>query len=207
MTKEVRLYIEGGWDKASRLRLKAAFRTFLRELDEPARRHGVKLTPEAFRDRSRTYDAFRLAIEDHADGFIVLLVDSEGPVTVDSPWTHLKRSPGDKWDNPGCEDKNCHLMVQMMEAWFVADPAKLEEYFGRGFHAKSLPATVNVEDIPKDTLEDALKRATRGTKKRRYDKRRDSAAILAVVRASQVRKKAPHCKRLFETLAAEIESM
>lgn len=207
MKKEIRLFIEGGWYKASHSRLRQAFRTFLRELDEQAKCRGVKLTPETFRDRKRTFDAFTLALEDHTDGFIVLLVDSEGPVTVDSPWRHLKYNPGDKWDNPGCEDKNCHLMVQMMEAWFVADLSKLEEYFGRGFHAKSVPPTLNVEEIPKRRLEDALKRATQGTKKGRYDKGTHSAAILSVIRPSEVRRKAPHCKRLFDTLAAEIEGM
>jgi hypothetical protein len=205
--KEIRLYIEGAWYKASHSRLRQAFRTFLRELDERAKHRGIKLTPETFRDRRRTFDAFKLALEDHTDAFIVLLVDSEGPVTADGPWRHLKQNPGDKWDNPGCEDKNCHLMVQTMEAWFVADRAKLEEYFGRGFHAKSLPQSMNVEEIPKDRLEETLKSATRNTKKGPYHKGRDSAAILALIRPSLVQEKAPHCKRLFDTLTAEIESM
>lgn len=207
MKKEVRLYIEGGGDKASRLRLKKAFRAFLRDLDEPAERHRIKLTPLPFGDRQRTFDAFRFALEDHSDAFVVLLVDSEAPVKAKGPWTHLKYDSGDNWDNPGCEDKNCHLMVQTMEAWLIADLPKLEAYFGRGFHAKSLPPTVNVEEIPKGGLEDALKKATRGTKKGPYHKGRDSAAILSVIRAGDVQRKAPHCKRLFDTLAAEIESM
>jgi hypothetical protein len=98
-------------------------------------------------------------------------------------------------------------MVQMMEAWFVADLSTLEEYFGRGFHAKSLPPTVNVEDIPVPTLKDGLKKATHRTKKGRYDKGTHSAAILNLIRPSEVRRRAPHCKRLFDTLAAEIEGM
>jgi len=205
--KEVRLYIEGGGHAASRLRLKKAFRAFLRDLDERAERHGIKLRPLPFGDRQRTFDAFRFALEDHVDDFIVLLVDSEAPVKAKGPWTHLKYDSGDNWDNPGCEDKNCHLMVQTMEAWLIADLPKLEAYFGRGFHAKSLPATVNVEEIPKRRLEDALKKASRGTKKGRYDKGEHSAAILRVIRPSEVRRKAPHCKRLFDTLAAEIDRM
>lgn len=207
MKKEIRLYVEGGWYKASRFRLKQAFRTFLRDLDDRAKRRGIKFTPETFRDRRRTFDAFKLALEDHTDDFIVLLIDSEGPVTAGGPWRHVKQNPGDKWDNPGCENKNCHFMVQMMEAWFVADRAKLEEYFGRGFHAKSLPPSVNVEEIPKGTLKDALKRATRGCKKGPYDKGDHSAEILALIRPNEVQKKAPHCKRLFDTLAAEIDRM
>ncbi len=66
MTKEIRLYIEGGWFKATRSGLRQAFRTFLRELDDRAKRRGVRLSPALFRDRVRAFDAFRLALQDHA---------------------------------------------------------------------------------------------------------------------------------------------
>ena len=207
MKREVRLYIEGGGDKAGRVRLRKAFREFLRDVDQLARRRQIRFSPEPFGDRQRTFTAFRLALEDSTDDFVALLVDSEAPVQAKGPWAHLKHDSGDRWDNPGCEDKNCHLMVQMMEAWLIADAERLQEYYGRDFHAKSLPATTNVEEIPKGTLEDALKNATRKSRKGAYHKGRDSAAILAMVRAGEVQRKAPHCKRLFDTLAAEIENL
>ena len=40
---------------------------------------------------------------------------------------------GDEWKNPGCEDRQCHLMIQCMETWLVCDPEELAAYYGQGF--------------------------------------------------------------------------
>jgi hypothetical protein len=204
--KEVRLYIEGGGVKASRVRLRKAFRQFLRELDERARDRGIRLSPEPFGDRQRTFGAFRLALQDRAEAFNVLLVDSEGPVNAASPWTHLKVDSSDNWDNPGAEDKHCHLMVQAMEAWLIADRERLREHYGRGFQEKALSKSPNVEEIPKENLKQSLRNASRKTKKGPYHETKHAPEILATIRPSEVQRKARHCKRLFDTLADEIDT-
>ncbi|MEE8452221.1 MAG: DUF4276 family protein, partial [Thermoguttaceae bacterium] len=124
-------------------------------------------------------------------------------------WEHLKNRPGDHWDNPGVENEHCHLMVQTMEAWLIADREKFKEYYGQGFQENALPNNPNVEQIGKDTLEDALKRATRNTKKGEYHKTRHAPEILERIRLSEVAtaEKAKHCKRLRDKLLDEIAAV
>jgi hypothetical protein len=97
-------------------------------------------------------------------------------------------------------------MVQTMEAWLIADRERLAEYFGRGFHDKSLPANRNVEAIDKEILARSLDKAAKPTRKKGYDKTRDAPKILEMIRASVVQGKAPFCKRLFVTLTEKINA-
>ena len=108
----------------------------------------------------------------------MLLVDSEGPVTAPSPWLHLKAR--DNWDRPnGATEEQCHLMVQVMETWFLADREALQSYYGQGFRERGLPPqNRNIEDIDKGDVLDILNRVARGTKKKSYNKGRDSFKIL-----------------------------
>ena len=71
------------------------------------------------------------------DVFNVLLVDAEGPALGTGVWRHLRTR--DRWENPGADETQCHLMVQMMEAWLVADRERLAEYYGENCHEKALP--------------------------------------------------------------------
>ena len=95
-------------------------------------------------------------------------------------------------------------MVQMMEAWLVADVAALERFYGQGFRLNAIPARADVESIDKADLEDALRNATRHTQKGSYHKIRHGAKLLEFLDAATVRSKAPHCDRLFAVLAAKI---
>jgi len=205
--KEIRIYVEGGGRGESRhtnAQFRAAFGDFLSELRDCARAQRIGWKIIACGSRSSAFDDYQTALRAHPHSFNVLLVDSERAVTVDNPWRHLKAHSGDNWDNPGVDDRHCHLMVQTTEAWLIADREKLREYYGRDFHENSLPRNPNVEAVPKDVLERALRDATRNTQKGPYHKGKHAPAILRIVRPSEVKRKAPHCKRLFETLAAEI---
>ena len=85
--------------------------------------------------RSSAYEDFCTAIaRAREDEFIVLLVDSEQPVNTGvGSWSHLKSR--DDWDQPtGATDEHAHLMVQCMEAWFLADRGTLGTYFGAEFN-------------------------------------------------------------------------
>ena len=133
----------------------------------------------------------------------MLLVDSEAPVAAGTePWRHLKDRDG--WDRPaGADDGHVHLMVQCMEAWFLADRATLAAYFGDGFSENSLPRRTDVEEISKQDLESGLNAATRNSRpKGAYRKGRDSFSILADLDPDKVANASPHAKRFLETLRA-----
>ena len=98
--------------------------------------------------RSQTFKDFRTAVRQQTGDFVILLVDSEGPVEAPSAWAHLHARDG--WQRPAVTiEDQAHLMVQCMEAWFLADREALIEFYGQGFLAGSLPGQPNIEQIPK----------------------------------------------------------
>lgn len=194
----VTVYLEGGGNgRELRTKCRRGFSDFFRK----AGLAGSMPKLVACGARDMAYDRFRTAFDGSGEIFVVLLVDSEGPVTenVDS-WAHLRRR--DNWRKPArATDDNAHLMVQCMEAWFLADKDTLAEYFGDGFNRNVLPRQANVEDIPKTDIERGLKNATRQcTPKGQYNKGRHSFAILAQLSPEKVTAASPHAGRLIKTL-------
>ncbi|MGO9571560.1 MAG: DUF4276 family protein [Desulfomonilaceae bacterium] len=132
-------------------------------------------------------------------------MDSEGPVTNGhNPKQHLQRR--DNWDLQQRHDDQCHLMVEMMEAWFLADVDALADYYRANFSRNSIPGRNNVEEIPKQEVEQALENATRHVKKGSYHKGQHSYEILKRISPVKVRERAPHCRRLFQVLAARLDA-
>ena len=203
---EIRIYVEGGGDSGhTKRRLRGALGEFFRELRDLARARRARWEIIPCGGRSSAFEDYQKALRSHPYAVNLLLVDSETAVCAESPWQHLKCDSGDNWDNPGVEDKHCHLMVQVMEAWLVADRERLGEYYGQGFHENALPSNRNVEQINKRTLLDAMKRSTRDTTKGEYHKTRHAPMLLERIRPSEVRSRASFCDRLFKIVAAEIE--
>ncbi len=163
----------------------------------------VKIIPCGSRDRA--YRDYKIALGSHPNDFNVLLVDSESAVSKKhTPRQHLHQQDG--WQMSEITDEQCHLMVQMMEAWLIADVATLKQFYGQGFKANSIPKNRDVENIPKQRLEAALKTATKNTTKGEYHKTQHGPKILARLSVSKVRNAAPHCDRLFKTLAQELNT-
>ena len=153
--------------------------------------------------REKTYDRFCTAINEGEDeSFIVLLVDSEAAVAAsDSPWEHLRKR--DNWTQPSAAaNDSAQLMVQCMEAWFVADRQSLGAYFGKDFRWAALPARDNVETIAKNDLEPALRRATESCSKGKgtYEKGLHSFDLLGCLDPSKVMASSCHARRLIDTL-------
>ncbi|MCY3728885.1 MAG: DUF4276 family protein [Nitrospira sp.] len=194
----VKVYVEGGGDgRELRAKCRAGFSTFFRKTELAGQMPRV-ISCGA---RQEAYDKFRTALTKATkDDFFVLLVDSEGPVVKDIPWLHLKNC--DNWDKPpGATDDNAHLMVQCMEAWFMADKVALAEFFGTGFNEGGLPARPDVEGIPKDDINNGLRMATCQCKpKGEYHKGRHSFAILGQLNPEKVFEASPHAQRLVNTL-------
>jgi len=200
--KEVRIYVEGGGDREeTRAAIRRGMGEFLEPLRRLARRRRIGWKIVACGSRNAAFGAFRNALKMHPGAWCVLLVDSEAPVTT-SPWDHLRRRDG--WDPPGVGDECCHLMVQVMEAWLVADIETLASFYGSGFRRTAIPKTSDVEQIDKAKLEQALIRATRDSSRGRYHKIRHGGRLLAVIDPTQVRQRAPHCDRLFVALTNKI---
>lgn len=192
----VRVYVEGGGDPGS---TKAACREGFRRLFQKLANLGVNPTVIASGGRLKAFQNFCDALEASRDELILLLADAERPV-VASVWTHLGAEP-DCWRKPAAAaDEQAHLMVQSMEAWFIADKDALARYYGRGFRANALPRHQDIEAIPKDDLVPALERASRATTKGRYHKTWHGYAILATISPAKVRQRSPHAERFFHVL-------
>lgn len=193
---EIRIYTEGGGNKDSRARLREAFSRFLSGPRLAAYRRGIKWHVVMCGSREEAYRMFQRRIGDQPSARVLLLVDAEGPVSG-TPREHLGAAG---WDLASAAEEQCHLMAQVMESWFLADPAAVAAFYGKDFAAGRLPRRKNVEDVPKDAVMAALDVATVKTQKGRYHKIQHAPLILESLDPEKVRARAPHCHRLFQTL-------
>ena len=196
-----RVYVEGGGNtKVTRTACRKGFGEFF----DRAGLRGRMPRVMPCGGRSETYDDFRNALRTARDDeFVILLVDSEEPVAEGSdPWTHLGNRADDRWSKPReAGDDGAQLMVQCMEAWFLADKDSLAKFFGAGFDRGALPARPDVENVPKGDIETGLNMATRHCEgKGAYHKGRHSFAILAELDPGKVTAASPHAKRLVDTV-------
>jgi len=216
MVKMVKLFVEGGGDrKTLRTECRSGFNSFLQK----AELSGYMPRIVASGSRNAAYDDYITAIKNGEEA--LLLVDSESDVIVpvgdnsyDSddlktwkPWHHLMNRRGstgelaDSWQKPtGASDLDCHLMVQLMEAWFLTDVEALKDYFGKKFREKSLPSRDDVESIPKDTVLSSLYNASRDTQKGSYVKGDHSFEILAMINPDKVVNQSPWARRFVTVL-------
>jgi len=204
--KELRIYCEGGGDgPGTKDPFHEGMRSFLKPVIDLARSKRIRFNLTVCGGRRQTYDNFKTAISIHRDAFNVLLVDAEAPVTpsLQNPWQHLKKR--DDWNSMSCVADQCYLMVQVMEAWFIADLDALKKFYGQGFNANPIPNNPNVEEIAKEQLEAALKKATGRTQPGEYQKIRHGAKLLARIDRNKVRRASRHCDRLFTTLETKLK--
>ncbi len=124
-----------------------------------------------------------------------MLVDSEGPVTAGhNPWQHLGNR--DNWDQPPeADDHSAYLMVQFMETWFLADQTALRNFFGPSFNENPLREWPDLEAVPKDTVLNALDRATSDCQKP-YSKGKVSFELLEQINPDAVAAACPHAREL-----------
>lgn len=199
MVTEVRIYCEGGGDGRAKELFREGLNSFLAKLKNEARVRKIRWTLIACGSKHQTYKDFRLALRTHSTAFNVLLVDSDGPKTIEqNPWLYLGKDPN------GQNERHCHLMVQLMETWLIADVDTLQRYYGSEFKRSVVPADANVERIEKSRLVQALNSATSKTQKGKYHKIQHAPDILKILDTEKVCSAAPHCRRLFQTLSAII---
>ena len=196
--REIRIYVEGGRGKESRADFRRAFSVFLDSVRSRAQRKGIhwRIVPSG--SREETYEAFVRALRDHPSAHVFLLVDAVRPV-ASPPREHLAGAE-DRWEISTVTDNRCHLMAEVMESWFLADPAALQAFYRQGFVSGQIPKRDNVEEVPKAEVEAVLKSSTGKTQKGTYHKTRHGPGILESLDPARVRARAPHCDRLFEAL-------
>ena len=203
MVKQIIIYIEGGrTGKQSQILFRKGFGKFFHDLKSSAKAKQIKFRVSPCGSRNNTYDDFIIGLKYNTDAFNVLLVDSESPVTT-SPWEHLKNQ--DNWYLSKSHNEQCHLMVQMMESWLIADKDSLKTFYGQDFNENAIPANPNVEEISKRDVESSLKVATRNTQKGRYHKIHHGPKLLERLDVQKVRNAAYHCNCLFTTLSEKMD--
>lgn len=211
--RTVKIYVEGGGNENPKLR--KALREGFTKLFERAGLRGRMPAVVAAGSRNEALADFRDSLKKPKDGQIsLLLVDSEGPVKPDhdgKPWSHLYDRDGEDWKRPdGVEDDQAHLMVQMMESWFLADRAALVRYYGSEFDEGKLPnCPKTIEDISKKSILDGLNSAlrncsTKGCNRKhsgnKYSKGAYSFEILELLDPGKVRKASDWAERFFKCL-------
>ena len=201
MNARIRIYFEGN------RQLKRGFAGFLSELREKAATAKIGWELVASGSRNEALKDFEIALRRHKNDIIALLVDAEGLVLSDSVWEHLASLPDAALQKPkGAKDKHAHLMVQVMESWFLADKETLKAYYGQGFRESCLLETSNIENVSKDTVLQSLKKAVADTKKGEYLKTRHAADLLSQIDSNKVRRSSKNCERLFMTIEDAIEA-
>lgn len=139
-----------------------------------------------------------------------LLVDSESEVITKDRRSHLKQGHGQgvAQELSKIEEKYCHLMVQEMEAWFIADEKALKSVFPNDYQAGKIPQIVDVEIYDKDRVNEMLYAATNrkyvaDNEKHPHDKEtklRYSGRILKQIDPQVVYEKSKHFRELIDTL-------
>jgi hypothetical protein len=199
----MRLYVEGGGDaKLLRTACREGFSTFLGR----AGLAGCMPRIVACGGRRQAYDDFCTALKQGVHA-AMLLVDSEDPVTGQSPWAHLLQRQEDRWPcPPNATDADCHLMVQCMESWVLTDRRTLGTFFGQGFNPSVLPrAGANIETVPKAAVYQALADATHACKtKAPYAKGEHSFKLLARIDPEQVTAASRWAGRFVTTLRSKM---
>ena len=148
--------------------------------------------------RRKAYNSFCHEVARAGGDSALLLVDSEGPVQTENAWDHLRQC--DEWERPDDAGADtAHLMVQVMESWFLADREALAGYFGQNFIPGALPQGTQIEDISKTDVLRGIRNASWQTNKP-YDKGRDSFEILRRLDVSLITAACPRAGRLIKVL-------
>lgn len=119
---------------------------------------------------------------------ILLLVDLDGPDATRNAWLAAK--------NLIAYEAQVFFMVQKMEAWFLAQPDILHEFYQPKL-THALPVTAATHVAHPDRV---LERCTTGTRKGRYHKTGHGARLLAQLRLTELQQPFPDVARLLAAL-------
>jgi hypothetical protein len=186
MVRQIFIYYEG--DRS----LRPGFYEFFRELRTRAQEKRCEF--HLVYGKSSPDKDFRIGIENHPGAWNILLKDSEGPLAGKK--SGLEHSGAD----------SIFWMVEMMEAWFHADKATLKQFYSKGFNEGAMKANPDVEQIAKKDLITGLRAVTKKTGKGDYfeHKTTHGPRLLEAIHPELVKKAAPNCRKLFESILARL---
>jgi hypothetical protein len=197
--KPITIFVEGGFKGDLAKKCRRSYRIFL----EKANLLGSKFKIESSGRRQQAYEVFYHALKDGQK--VLLLVDSEAPVSTQNPWEHLRNRQGDQWEKPvNAKNEDCHLMVQCMESWFLADKKTLQDFFKKDFKESALPKNTDIESLDKDKVYQSLTSASKDTSKGKYSKGAHSFEILAMLDPQKVSDASPWAKRFLDELRSRM---
>ena len=119
---------------------------------------------------------------------VLLLVDLDGPDATRAAWLATKKLVA--------HEDQVFFMVQKMEAWFLAQPAILHEFYQPRL-AHALPAAAPAHVPHPDR---ALARCTTGNRKGGYHKTGHGARLLALLQLPELQESFPDVSRLLTAL-------
>jgi len=186
---EIRIYFEGNKT------LKGGFDVFFSDLKAAAREAGSTIELVAARDGPKDY---RKATRSHPQAWNILLKDSEQAIPERSIDLCARHGI-----DPQLMDR-VFWMVELMEAWFLADRDAIAGYYGAGFLPNVIRDTADVERVPKAEVMDRLKRATRNTTKGQYHKVKHAPYLLERLDNQRVQARSEHCRLLFSSVLAKL---
>ncbi len=191
-----KLFVEGGGDSESlHSECRKGFRIFLEKA-------GLKENMPRIVScggRRQAVDKFLHSINMGEDAF--LLIDSEGKVSEKLTSTKFLSQEFKEFERLQNLSDKCHLMVECMEAWFLADTKALEKYFNPGFDQKKLPKHQSIESISKEILFKSLKESTKLAKtKGEYSKGQHSFKLLTLINPQLVFEASPWAKKFIDRL-------
>ena len=200
MVAEVTIHFEGHRN------LRHGFHKLFEPHKERARRRRTRFNLIAGGSRAEVVKDFLRSCRWQPSNVNVLLIDSEGPVSDTASAIRSLRTQS-YWDGSvACDDDQINLMVQAMEAWFIADPQALIGHFGHDFNVKVLPSPQNAESVAPGDLTAAIREGLRnsGRRRRGYDKVADGVRLLQLIDDARVSQHCRHFKRLVDHLTREI---
>lgn len=189
------LYVEGGGStRKEQAPAREAFRNLLLRANFERRR-----LPEVIACGGRTEAIHDFKRHGARSPRAVLLVDAEGPVAAGSHAAEHLRTRGE-WDGP-VPDERIHLMVQVMESWFLTQPAVMASHFGKNFQTTALPSAADIETIAKDKVAVGLDKATQQCASGRYsNQKRQGFRILEKLDVAPIEKSSRFAKLFFDYL-------
>ena len=201
--RDIRLYIEGGGDsKKTSTPLRRGFHAFFSSIREMATQKRIRFNLIMGGSASETCKDFFEAGRANPEAVTLLLLDSDCPVSpAQEDYLFLRQAHG-------CQvsKDSCHLMVQIMEAWFLTDLEALKNFYGNDFNERKIPGNPRVEEVDKGQILNGLKEATQNTRKKSYHKIHHASELLALIDPAKVRQAAPHCDRLLTALEELVAS-